>query len=397
MRILYLAHDLADAAIPRRVRLLRDGGAIVRLVGLERGPSMATAKKPEGRPIGVTYNGRLWQRIAAIIKAVLFFSSWRDEVPGADIILARSLEMLLIAVLVRARMRLATPIVYECLDIHRLMTRPGPAGWVLRTIEQRLLDLSALLIVSSPKFIDAYFEPTHHRLPPWLLLENKLLSSDFEANVVSDDPDPSRPNGPPWRIGWFGIIRCARSLSLLADLVTESQGTIEVEIYGRPARDVVPHFDAIVAATSGMYFGGRYDRAVDLPRLYGEVHFNWTLDFYEAGLNSDWLLPNRLYEGSMFGAVPIALRTVETGRWLVGKSCGVVLEEPLQQSLRQFFPQLDRASYRILQADVKRLDKLALMETAESARRLVDRIRHLRDGDDTLTTNLESFEREISE
>ena len=42
----------------------------------------------------------------------------------------------------------------------------------------------------------------------------------------------------------------------------------------------------------------------------GDVHFTWAIDFYEAGANSDWLLPNRLYEGGAHGAVPIALAGV---------------------------------------------------------------------------------------
>lgn len=387
MKVLYFAHDLADAAIQRRVRLLREGGAIVTLIGFERDRGVAASGRPEGRSIGVTYNGRLWRRIAAIAKAAVRRSAYRDEMLGAEIILARSLEMMLIAVLARARLRLVTPIVYECLDIHRLMTRSGPAGWLLRMTEQRLLDLSALLIVSSPRFIKDYFASVHRRLPPWILLENKLLSSEF-----GDRAAMPRPDGPPWRIGWFGVIRCARSLSLLAELVESAPGAIEVEIYGRPARDVVPDFDAIIAGNPGLHFHGPYDRATDLPALYGQVHFNWTLDFYEAGLNSDWLLPNRLYEGSAFGAVPIALKSVETGRWLAERSCGVLLEEPVARSLLQFFAALNGTSYQILQANVMRLDKSDFLENPESAAKFVDKLRHLRDGADTGAVIPWSFE-----
>src|SRR6185312_12560894 len=118
------------------------------------------------------------------------------------------------------------------------------------------------------------------------------------------------------RIGWFGVIRCRRSLQLLANLVTALPGVVEVIIRGRPRRKVIPDFDRLLATTPGLSFLGEYDRHTELAALYGDVHFAWAVDFYEAGLNSDWLLPNRLYEGTLYGAVPLVLDSVETGRWL---------------------------------------------------------------------------------
>ena len=73
----------------------------------------------------------------------------------------------------------------------------------------------------------------------------------------------------------------------------------------------------------------RTHRASDLPRLYGDMHFAWAVDFYEAGSNSDWLLPNKLYEAGLFGAVPIACRDVATGAWLAERGVGVLLEGDL--------------------------------------------------------------------
>ena len=378
MTILYLVHDLRDAAVRRRVRFLREGGAAVTLMGFERRAGQDAGARPDGRVLGSTRNGKFGQRIAAMIRAVLFSRRWQGAMRDSDVIVARTLEMLLIAVLVRTRLRLTMPIVYECLDIHRLMTNRGPAGRVLRWIEQRLLDRSALLIVSSPRFIDRYFEQAHRRLPRWLLLENKLLSSDLPHGVS----EMRRPDGPPWRIGWLGILRCKRSLVLLADLVRKSNGAVQVEIHGRPALDAIPDFHAIVAATPGMVFHGSYDRAIDLGRLYGDVHFNWTLDFYEAGFNSEWLLPNRLYEGGMFGAVPLALSTVETGRWVADNACGVLLTEPLTQSLERFFAGFNLTAYATLQERIRRLDPMVLTETADTAARFVESLHRLRSRDD---------------
>ena len=382
MRLLYLVHDLDDAAVRRRCRFLREGNAHVSVVGFRRQKEDASRPPAEGREIGRTWNGRLFRRIATALRAATVPNDWHREVAEADVVVARSLEMLLVAVLVRRRHGRGIPVVYECLDIHRLMTRTDAVGKGMRWLERRLLASCALLVVSSPRFINAYFRRYHPRLGRWALLENKLLGSEFTTPTASSPGAAARyeavPAGPPWRIGWFGVIRCRRSLELLAALVRGANGAVEVELRGLPARDVVPEFDAVVAATEGLSFGGAYDRATDLPVLYGRVHFTWAIDFYEDGLNSDWLLPNRLYEGSAFGSVPLALRWVETGRWLAEHGCGLLLDPIPERTLPALFAGMTNAAYEDARQRVVRLDPGLLVETLESAAAFVAILGRLR-------------------
>ena len=376
MRLLYLAHDLGDAAVRRRLRFLRDGGGHVVLIGFRRHRDDHGQDGVDGLCVGQTRNGRMLRRILSTIRAIVLSRRWHEEFRHADAVVARSLEMLLLAVVTRRMTRTAIPIIYECLDIHRLMTRSDPIGRLLRWIERRLLHVSSLLIVSSPSFIDSYFSPIHGRLPPWRLLENKLLASEMPrgASVVSSSPLPAEP---PWRVGWFGIIRCKRSLELLAALTRASNGRIEVDIRGRVAHDVIPNFDAQIAATPGLSFGGPYDRTTDLAALYRQVHFNWTIDFYEEGLNSTWLLPNRLYEGSVFGAVPIALRAVETGRWLSAHGCGLLLDQPIERTLPALFAGMSPAAFEAARGQVVALDHEALIETTATAASFISTLERL--------------------
>jgi hypothetical protein len=53
-----------------------------------------------------------------------------------------------------------------------------------------------------------------------------------------------------------------------------------------------------------VHYLGRYRNPSDLPTIYGDVHFSWAIDYYERGLNSAWLSPCRMYEGSLYGSVP---------------------------------------------------------------------------------------------
>ena len=87
----YLAHDLDDPAIWRRVEMLRRGGATVRVAGFRRGqgplPEPATV-------LGRTANGRMVQRVRAILAAWPGVARAVPPQDGPEVILARNLEML---------------------------------------------------------------------------------------------------------------------------------------------------------------------------------------------------------------------------------------------------------------------------------------------------------------
>lgn len=344
--ILYLAHDLGDPAVRKRVAMLQDGGARLRVAGFRR------AEKPFSdvagcAPIdlGRTHNGRFAQRACAVLRQVL--SSQPGLSGGADIIVARNLEMLAVAARVRASMPRPPVLIYECLDIHRLLLNDGLPGAALRRLEGWLAAKASALITSSPAFVGAYFSSRSRVRLPVRLIENKVYDP---AGGMEAAASPSRPAGPPWKIGWFGVIRCRKSLLMLADLVARSQGKVEVVIRGRPALDQIPDFHDIVSQTPGIRFFGAYRYPDDLPEIYGGVHFTWAVDFYEDGSNSSWLLPNRLYEGGLFNAVPIAVKSVVTGDYLDRLNIGVTLGAPVSESLSRFFGSLTADRYRSLES-----------------------------------------------
>jgi hypothetical protein len=343
-KILYLVHDLSDPAVRRRVIMLRDGGALVTVAGFRRtsGPVSDVAGAPT-LDLGQTYNGGFIQRIWSVLREVAGLKKHRDMFEKADVVIARNLEMLAIAVRGRGFAAKPPALVYESLDIHRLLLNQGPVGTIFRTLEGWLASRASVLITSSPAFVREYFERLSQVRLPVRLIENKVYGSDITI------PEGPRRPGPPWKIGWFGAIRCRKSLRILSDLVRQSDGAIEVIIRGRPAYDQLPDFDKITSETPGLIFAGPYKNPDDLPSIYREVHFSWAIDMFEEGLNSSWLLPNRLYEGGLFNTVPIALKSVETGRFLDGLKIGVTLADPLDLSLRSFFRNLTAASYSDLE------------------------------------------------
>ncbi len=384
LKLAYFVHDLTDPSVRRRVRMLHAGGAETVVLGFRR--ALAAPGSIEGAPVidlGQTYDGRLCHRAKATAMAALGSARWRSLLDGCDAVMARSLEMLAVASAARAACGLGGPLVYECLDIHRMMVGEGLESRAMRALERALLRHSDLLIVSSPAFLERYFaarqglaEAARTRA---LLVENKVLELGAPPiPAASPVATPAlRPLGPPWRIGWLGAIRCRKSLDMLKALAERRPDLVDVSLFGRPAYREFDDFDAQVARLPNLRFGGAY-AAEDLPRLYGEVHFAWAIDYMEEGLNSSWLLPNRLYEASRFGAIPIALAEVNTGRFLARRGYGVRLADP--DGLEDFFARLTPAGYARMQRELEAQPADAFVSRDADCRALVDAIAACRSG-----------------
>jgi succinoglycan biosynthesis protein ExoL len=323
--VAYFAHDWGDAAIKRRVAGFHRDGIDVAGFAMHRGEA--------GRPdwvvadLGQTFDNKYLQRALSIPRGAKCAQG--TDLGRADVIVARNLDMLLVALGARRRAKLRTPVIYECLDIHRLLAREDLVGALFRRIEARALRQCSGLWVSSPAFLAEYFAVTHPDFHATHLLENRLQAPPGPR----PSRDPAERPAQKLRIGWFGNLRCKRSLMLLRAVARTHPDTVEIVLRGYPAETEIPDFHQIVQTEPGLSYGGRYQWPDDLAAIYGGVDVVWAGDFMDAGKNSDWLLPNRLYEGGWYGCPPIAPARSQTGKWIAEHGSGFVLDEPLETSL----------------------------------------------------------------
>lgn len=337
----------------------------MRILGLRRGkepiPSIGGVQAIE---LAQSADGKLAARSLAIAQILGRLSSYADAFRDADAIVARNLEMLVIGARAKQQFAPSARLIYECLDIHTLMIDTGYKGRLLRSIEDKCLRHVDALIVSSPAFIQHYFKPRDFRGDVHIV-ENKIFPPPATSIVLRP------PTSPPWRIGWFGLLRCATSLSILSSLAEQSDGTIEVVIRGRPSNAVFPDFAKAVRDLPGINYLGPY-QPHELPNIYGEVHFSWAIDFYEKGFNSSWLLPNRIYEGGAHGVVPIALENVQTGRWLRERHVGVRLEDDPLAGLTRFFQTLTLDRFDELKRGLQALPRSTFVADELECRAIVE-------------------------
>jgi succinoglycan biosynthesis protein ExoL len=368
-KILYLVHDLDDPATGRRRRMLQAGGAEVTLVGFRRGTG--PLRQP-ATVLGRTYNGRFLQRAWSALRVLTQAKTILRGV-HPDAILVRSFEMLPLA---RKIQSLCPPgqrprMVYEVLDVHRLMLGDGPVATTLRALERRLCRKVDRVIISSMRFNDEYLHRYDQIGSAPLLIENKLW-------------DPTRLHSPPITpaalrstlgtitIGWFGILRCAQSLRCLDTLCRHGEGRFKLVLRGRPALESVPDFHATVQQNPHISFHGAYNYPDDLPHIYGQIDIAWLVDRMDAGANSDWLLPNRLYESGAHGTVAMALKETETGQYLRRAGLGLLLPDLDPQHVIDCLEQLDDSRLAKLRGKVLAIRPSTWRVTQKDCERLVD-------------------------
>lgn len=365
VKIAYLVHDVNDAAVRRRVALFESAGHDVTVGGFHRDAQVpARIGNAPVTPLGRTEDGALAKRVLTVARHAALTGQVARLTRDAETIVARNLETLVLARRVR---RPGQRLVYECLDIHRLLLGSGAASNALHAIERWALRDVALTVVSAPAFRDAYFRDRLGHAGDVMLVEN-LVPCEAEAPPMVVEPSPP----PPWVIGWFGMLRCRRSFDLLSEMARRAEGRIEVVIAGRPSTDLFPDFAAMAQAAPHVTYVGGYT-AADLPQLFGRIHFIWAIDYFEEGLNSTWLLPNRLYEGVAHGAVPVALRSVATGEWLAAHDAGVLLDDPARE-LPALIAGLDRSGYRRMRDRVAAIPAAAMTMTPAQSKAIADTI-----------------------
>lgn len=350
----FLAHDLSDPSVLRRIKMLRAGGATVKTSGFLRGEGGTV--NPEIEPaltLGRTHDAQLAKRALSVLQVMSTrMSALKDYFENIDVLIARNLEMLCIgAALIRQMDRQfgrRPRLVYECLDIHRLLTDPGVSGGLIRRVEALAGREVDVVVTSSPAFVENHLGKGifSGRVA---LVENKVATFDMNRPAP---PLRTFPGGP-WRIGWFGNLRCRRSLEMLKELAKNANGEVEVILRGRPSEAIFPDLDAELRDCPNIHFEGPYNGDQALAQIYREVHFAWCIDYYEEDRNSRWLLPNRLYESAFHKTVPIALLHNETGQFLQRLRAGALFADVDADLLLGFFLSLDPDDYA---ARVARLD-----------------------------------------
>ena len=260
------------------------------------------------------------------------------------------------------------PIVYECLDVHGLLSRGGLLSNLLRHWERRVLQRSAALMVSSPGFLTNHFERLGVDLPSVILAENKRVLPETDLDRTQFTLVEAEPRGGSVGLGSSDVFK---SFQMLVTLARRHPQLVDIQLRGRPTDELQELINQHLPLPN-MRFGGSYNHA-ELASMYRSCHLTWAIDYSQRGSNSDWLLPNRIYEGGYYNSPAIALVGTETANWLQARGAGVLLQDP-HADLDVFITGLTTACYRDLQRSSAAIPTTDLVHTIEDCRRLAARI-----------------------
>ncbi len=376
--IAYFGHNRRDTAFVRRIQSFLDASASVTTFTFRRdGEPESPGPAWPNVDLGHVEHAQFFKRIFFYLGAIRCVRRDKDRLLQADVIYARNLDIFLFAMLAR---RLALgfrpsnqKIVYECLDVHETLTKPGLVAKVLRWLERRVLRRADLLVVSSPGFLQNYFEPVQGFKGNSIWVENKLY---FGGHAVSRPAPSDVSPKTPIVIGWIGVIRCQRTLDLLKAVALAEGDRVKVRIAGLVSHFLIDDFDGQIAPHDNIEFVGPYDWPHGLAGVYRDVDLVWAQELSWSGHNSDWLIPNRIYEASYFGVPSVALMQTQTGKIIDQRRLGYVLSKESAEEFTQLLRGFDTNELDRIKTDLLRRPIEQFVATPRDTQVLIDAMSH---------------------
>lgn len=306
--IVFLLSRSRHARMWRRVNRVAPAFRGSEVLAFERDPT--PARFGPYTSLGSISHGRYVRRLFHLTKAA---RQIRARLRSSDTAYCFSLDLLLIAWLVRPLRTRPVRLVYEVSDIRPLFTRRSPAGMVVRALERWLVRRCAVVVMTSPDFYSGYFaEVQGIQGFPRVIIEHKPeVPPEVRDRVAPRDRRPGT-----FRIGYFGLLKSAPSFAVLMQAAARYRH-IEVVFRGM----FVAPLDAnrclrAIERCGNTFYGGPYKSPDDLADLYGDVDLVW--DAYTGSDNSRWQRTTRFSEAMFFKRPVITDVATPDGR-LAGK------------------------------------------------------------------------------
>ena len=377
LRGVYIGVDATNPTLILRVRSFLRAGIDLTAFTFRR-HKFNTDYEPEWHNVhlGDTVDRKYIYRLPSLIKGLFRITKHRGVLRAADFIYARNMDLLYLGLLARWISRSRAKLVYEVEDVQEVFFKNTFAGTIFRRLEAWALKRTDLLVSLSPGFIHGYFEPVHNYSGPSFVLENKIQLGDCdetptEAGAVWEAQQDR------WVIGWFGTLRCQKSMKFLEEIASSLGDRVEIYTRGYPTETGLESYLEIVERHPNWVYEGEYTIPDDLEEIYGRVHFSWCFDFLDEFGNSPLLLPCRMYQGGFYGAVPLVGADTEMERWLNKAGIGHSFEAPYPEQVVEFLKSLDFETYRSERNEIMERRRDLFLEDGCDTKAMLDMIRKL--------------------
>lgn len=386
MRGVYIGADATNPTLILRLRSFLRAGIDLTAFTFRRTKFNADYQ-PEWTNIhlGNTVDRKYWKRVPALLRAA--FTLWRNRktIRQSEFVYCRNFDLLVLGLWAKCLCAGKITLVYEIEDVQEVFFKKNVTGAFFRFVERRILNWVDLVVCMSPGFVTGYLEPVQNYSGPHYILENKL-----QPHGMSTEPTEAgavwKTVRDKWVIGWFGTLRCPKSMKILEGVAEALGDRVEIYTRGYPTETGLEAYMEIVNRHPNWTYEGEYTIPQDLQQMYGRVHFSWCLDFLDEAGNSPLLLACRMYQGGYFGAVPLVVKGWEMDRWLREKRVGFAISEPYAESIVELLTSLDWTGYEAQRDRMMEIRDDAFLEDGSDTRGMLDMIADITEAKHTRST-----------
>lgn len=308
MRLLFISNNWADAHQQSRLRALLGLFESYLVFGFTRaeyyGPHSDVEPFWVGRMVHASYLSRLYSYFALSYSLI-------KTVQKDDVIYVFGFDLVVISVFV-TKVSGRGKVVYEIPDIREVLLGGSMLHKLLLIIEKWVVKNLYYMVVTSEEYVTEYFNKIR-RLSPrdYVVIENKVHADDY-TNIVSTEGSRAYQKDSIC-VGYFGLLRCSRSLDCLIKLASEYG--IQVDLYGifMPS---TRHYEELVNNTPNIHYHGSYQSPNQVATIYKGVDVVWAAYPYSSNSlgNHLWARTNRFYESLYFQKTPIVQKGTADAR-----------------------------------------------------------------------------------
>jgi succinoglycan biosynthesis protein ExoL len=318
LKAVYLLPQRTQARALKRIRWLAREGLEPTVLAFERTGLEIELDLPYVS-LGRLEHRRYWRRPFALLRVM---PRLVPRLRGAAAAYCFGLDLLAMAWLCRALAGTRTVLVYEVGDVLEIQCGTGLPSRLIRAVERFLLRRTAVLVITSPAYVDGYY-CRFQQLPPVFLIENKFGHEVEPGAVEAVRATPVCREPGVITIGYFSIIRCMRSLDLLFELAARACGRIRVYIRGSVNDEAIRR--RLDEAPPQVVVGGPFKPEIDMPAMYRAIDLGWAA-YYHAATNAKMARSNRFYDCCIFGRPMIAQKDSPDGRVVEQKGLGLIID-----------------------------------------------------------------------
>jgi hypothetical protein len=324
MEITFLLSSTIHVRFIKRVEIIRKLVNQIQVYAFERKDSYPGKKIDfEINMLGEITHVSYAKRLMIIIKSI---NKIRRAVKNTDVIYTFGLDMLFLGWFSKQlNFRKNVKLIYEVGDIREILIGKKLINRLARLFEKFLLRNVSVVVITSEAFYTEYFRVVQKvKTLTYHVIENKL---DSDSMFVLKTQKISEKRKKEFTIGYFGVLRCKKTLKILKILAKKGQGKIKIYLRGLPGLKMKEEYDELVAV-KGVINEGSYVVPDDLVEMYNKVDMVWACYPYQGEETGNWCWAKtvRFYESCYFNKPVFVQAGTEDCKAVQQYSIGVCLD-----------------------------------------------------------------------